>query len=787
MEYSFSFNNEKHRVNALHQYNILDTHEEQDYDDIVELATQICDVPIGMINLIDEDRQWSKAKKGIKENEIARSLSFCTHAIRNEEVMIVKDAQKDERFLDNPYVVNKPFIRFYAAVPLSTKEGYHIGTLAVIDQKPKELSSSQLLSLRRLAKQVMTLLNLRLNVKKRETAEKKLQTINRELTAKVKEKTSEITNIFERVSDSFIAINEDGNITYVNKKAEKLINNSSGKILGKSILDIFPKTMGLELYQLAKKATINQKKESYQLYYNNSKLWFDIQIYPSPSGISIFFHDITEWKVAEQKRNAEKYFSDSIINGLPGIFYLFDTNQKFLRWNKNFETVSGYSGQEIKQMSPLDFFDVKNQQRIQEAIETVFEKGTVDIEAPFMTKTGDKIPHYFTGKFDNFEGTPCLLGLGMDITDRKQAEEKYRNIFKNSLEGIYQSSIDGKFITANPALAKILGYETPEELIASINNIEEQLYKNPKDRLKLRHLLRKKNQVNGYEMKVMKKNKDIIWVNVNIRSIIGEQGNTLYLEGILQDITKRKVAEEKLRKQFKELQKTNFELDKFVYSVSHDLRAPLASILGLINVAQIENPTDPQNKYWDMVRKSINKLEGFIRDILDYSNNSRTEINIKKIDFKKIMDEVQENFSYLKGIERLNIEIEINDKVPFYSDENRIKIILNNLFSNAIKYQDLNKKSSYFKLNIEISEKQALINISDNGIGIEEAHLDKVFNMFYRASENSKGSGLGLYITNEIVLKLGGTINIKSEEGKGTSFEIIIPSLNLNRIEKLIK
>lgn len=778
MEYSFNSNSEKGRVKALHQYNILDTHEEQDYDNIVELATLICDVPIAMINLIDENRQWSKAKKGIKGDEIHRSLSFCTHAIRDEAVMIVKDAQKDTRFLDNPLVLEKPFIRFYAAVPLSTKEGYKIGTLAVIDQKPKELNNSQLSSLRMLAKQIMTLLDLRLNIKKRKTAETKLQTLNKELRAQVKEKTSEITNIFERVSDAFIAINKDAHITYVNKKAEKMMNENSDKILGKKISDVFPKTVGSELKQFTQKASVTQQPQSYQQYYENSKRWFDNQIYPSPSGASIFIRDITEWKIAEQKENAEKYFSDSIINGLPGIFYLFDTDQNFLRWNKNFETVSGYSGQEIKKMSPLDFFDEKDKLRIQKAIHTTFEKGIVDIEAPFTAKSGHKIPYYFTGKFYDFEDTPCLLGLGIDITQRKQAEEKYRNIFENSLEGIYQSTIDGKFLTANPAMAHILGYDNPEDLIGSISNIENQLYKNPKDRLRLRHLLRRKNEVNGFELQVIKKNNDIIWVNINIRTIKNEEGYILYLEGILKDITKRKIAEEKLKHQFEELQKSNFELDRFVYSVSHDLRAPLASILGLINVAQTEKPTASQNKYWEMVRSSINKLEGFIRDILDYFNNSRSEIKIEEIDFYKILDEVKESLSYLQEIERLNIEIDIHDRVPFYSDENRIKIILNNLFSNAIKYQDLNKESSYFKLKIEITEKQAVINVSDNGIGIEDTYLDKVFNMFYRASENSKGSGLGLYITNEIVDKLGGTIKIKSEAGKGTSFLIIIPSLN---------
>jgi PAS domain S-box-containing protein len=624
----------------------------------------------------------------------------------------------------------------------------------------------------------MTLLDLRLNIQKREAAEEKLETNNKELNAKVKEKTSEITDIFERVSDAFIAVDRDECITYINKKAKAIFSKSSKIILSKSLWNIFPKEVSLKLSQLTHEAMASQKSQSKQFYYEPDRLWFVIHIHPSPNGLSIYLRDITVRKIAEQKRKADKYFSDSIINGLPGIFYLFDTNLNFLRWNENFQTFSGYSAEEIKQMSPLDFFDDDDKPRIIKAIEIVLEKGTTDIEANFLIKSGQKIPHYFTGKFETFEGIPCVMGLGVDITERKEAEKNYRNIFENSLEGIYQSTPSGKFITANPAMANILGYSNPEELIISMTDIESQLYEYPKDRLKLQHLLKRNNQVNAFELQVRKKNGEVIWAHLNIRMVKDEEGNILHFEGILEDITKRKVAEEKLKQQFEELQKTNFELDKFVYSVSHDLRAPLASILGLINVAQLEKLSASQDQYWNMVRSSIIKLEGFIKDILDYSNNARREIKAQKIDFHKIMEEVQENFSYLSGVERLSVTIEVNEKLPFYSDETRIKIILNNLYSNTIKYQDVYKEQSYFKLKVDITAQQAHINVIDNGIGIEEYHLDKVFNMFYRASDNSKGSGLGLYITNETVLKLDGKIEIQSEMGKGTSFDILLPSLS---------
>lgn len=247
------------------------------------------------------------------------------------------------------------------------------------------------------------------------------------------------------------------------------------------------------------------------------------------------------------------------------------------------------------------------------------------------------------------------------------------------------------------------------------------------------------------------------------------------------NINEIKRAELKFKKQFEELQKTNHELDRFVYSVSHDLRAPLASILGLINLADMEKPSPVFGNYFALIRTSVNRLDGFIKDILDYSRNSRAEVTAEKIDFQKIVAEVQDNVRLMDGAARLKTELKIDNGFDFYSDRARVSILFNNLFSNAIKYQDHRKPVSTICIHVTLSLHQALIKFSDNGIGIAPEHLPKIFNMFYRASENSKGSGLGLYIANETLSKLGGTIKVESEPGLSTTFEITIPDSPPNK------
>jgi two-component system NtrC family sensor kinase len=152
---------EKKRLKVLWQYNVLDTMPEEVFDDLTELAAKICEAPIALITLVDENRQWFKAKVGVTINETSRDISFCAHAISQTELFIIPDATKDKRFSSNPLVVSDPKIRFYAGAPLITPDGHALGTLCVIDNKPRELRPAQKQALRVLSRHVMTQLELR--------------------------------------------------------------------------------------------------------------------------------------------------------------------------------------------------------------------------------------------------------------------------------------------------------------------------------------------------------------------------------------------------------------------------------------------------------------------------------------------------------------------------------------------------------------------------------------------------------------------------------------------------
>ncbi len=259
--------------------------------------------------------------------------------------------------------------------------------------------------------------------------------------------------------------------------------------------------------------------------------------------------------------------------------------------------------------------------------------------------------------------------------------------------------------------------------------------------------------------------------NENLESKINIRTNALN-----EEIKIRTKAENKLRLSNRSLRKTNSELDNFVYSVSHDLRAPIASVLGLINLAQKDSSKSMTRKYLGMIEDSVVQQDKFIRKILDQSRNARLEVKKEEIFFDKIITETFSQLKFIDISEKITKSININQDKPFYSDTWRLKVIFNNLLSNSIRHK--NGSPPNIQIDINIENDKAKIHIHDNGKGIPKKHLRHVFKMFYRATDENAGSGLGLYIVKETLEKLNGEIKLTSDEGKGTDVDLIIPSLN---------
>lgn len=224
-----------------------------------------------------------------------------------------------------------------------------------------------------------------------------------------------------------------------------------------------------------------------------------------------------------------------------------------------------------------------------------------------------------------------------------------------------------------------------------------------------------------------------------------------------------------------QLIKTNSELDRFVYSTSHDLRAPLTSVMGLIDIANRSNSDEEVARYLMMMKDRVLSLDKFIKDITDYSRNNRQEIVRERIPLHALASEVWESLKFSPEAEHITFTIDVAVDAVVESDRNRLKMILGNLISNAIRYHDTRKSDRYIRLQYLVNGRVTYLKVEDNGQGIAPEFHTRIFDMFFRGNENSKGSGLGLYIVKEALVKLSGSIRLESSPGIGSTFIVKLP------------
>jgi len=253
------------------------------------------------------------------------------------------------------------------------------------------------------------------------------------------------------------------------------------------------------------------------------------------------------------------------------------------------------------------------------------------------------------------------------------------------------------------------------------------------------------------------------WTDVDIKTAI-EEGNKFYL------------ANSMLAIKNEELQKAYSELDKFAYSVTHDMRGPLLSILGAVDVARNMDDLNEVREILELMDKSVKKLDNFIRSIHDYYNLKRGELHITEIDFKDVTRDQEDIYMIAAKMNNIRFTTSVEQSEMFRCDEASMKIILNNLLSNAFKYQRKNIEEKFVDFSVEVSKGRATILVKDNGIGIHENHIAEIFNMFFRATSEEVGSGFGLYNVKDALLKLNGEITVDSKIDNGTTFKVVIPS-----------
>jgi PAS domain S-box-containing protein len=221
--------------------------------------------------------------------------------------------------------------------------------------------------------------------------------------------------------------------------------------------------------------------------------------------------------------------------------------------------------------------------------------------------------------------------------------------------------------------------------------------------------------------------------------------------------------------------RSNHQLDEVIYKTTHDLKAPVWSALGLIQIAQ-QSEDKEKDKYINLIKKNLMKLDSFIEEMNTFFRIERLTVQREKIELEKMISEEVEILRNLHPNDTMQFDVQMNGRVELFSDQLRVRAIVTNMISNAIKYRDLKKENPFIKIVVHVDRKYCDICFEDNGIGIAPAHQQKIFDLFFRATDQAQGSGLGLFIVKDALSRLQGTIEVKSTVGVGTSFQVRIPN-----------
>lgn len=506
-------------------------------------------------------------------------------------------------------------------------------------------------------------------------------------------------------------------------------------------------------------------------------------------GILFFAIDVTEQVLSRKKIEESKKSYRELIENLPVATYSCDADGRIMIYNKAAAALWGREPEIGKDLwfgswkvytldgNPIPLKSCPMAVVLKEG------KAVIGEEIIIERSNGDKINvlPYPVPIFDSSGRISGAINMLMDITKIKNAElalkeseKKYRQIVETAQEGMWLIDETNKTTFVNTKMGEILEYTREEMMDKEIYSFMSEKGKKIVDKLLLQ---REEKYSRQSRFKFISKNGKEIWANVAANPIFDETGIYKGSLAMVTDITDRKRAEEKLEQQNLELIKTNSELDRFVYSVSHDLRSPLTSVLGLISFIEEESLETDTLEHVKMIRNSINRLDEFIKNILSYSRNKRTGLEVKKIPLQKTILDIVDSLHSMEEAKGIHFEIDIQEKMPFYSDGLRFNTILENLISNAVKYHKKNQTDSYIKIIGKSNNKKLQLSIVDNGIGIDSAHHNKIFDMFFRLSGKTEGSGIGLYIVKETVQKLEGSIQVESELGTGTTFIITLKNL----------
>lgn len=567
-------------------------------------------------------------------------------------------------------------------------------------------------------------------------------------------------------------------------------NNKSGDIMRLSpyLLLLF----GLALTLIGTMYVRNNQKQAFKLSVMNKALAqknFEMN------------SEVTERERLNQVLRKSERENKAIINAVSDIIFEMSTSGEILFLNETWQKVTGF---EIIRSLNRNLFELLHPQDQAEQRDqfNLMVKGQKPAYRSFTRLRSSD------GSYRSVELAISMLrqdenrnmrvvGTITDVEERRraeralgEAEKKYRTIVENAAGGIYQLTPQGQYLSANPAMARILGFESVDSLLNDIRNAHEQVYIDPREHSAFIRELESYGVAKNYEMRARCRNGEIIWVNENARSVKDDDGNILYYEGSIEDVTQRKEAELQLREAKIQSDLANRAKSEFLANMSHELRTPLNAIIGFSEIIknQVFGPVGQKQylEYSEDIFSSGKHLLKIINDILDVARIEAGDrhLNEALVNIEKVIGSSLELLAPKIETSRMVIVNHVTGDVPLViGEEIAIKQMLTNLLSNAVKFTP---EGGRITISHKLDDEGGLrLSVSDTGVGLDEEEIEKALSRFGQVDStlhrSTSGTGLGLTLINSLINLHGGSFELFSQKGIGTTATIVFPPRRVAR------
>lgn len=774
--------NEEARLEALRRTLLLDTLPEAEFDDAARLASIICRAPIALVSLVDEHRQWFKARIGLSAQQTSREVAFCAHAILEGGTFIVPDAHADERFRDNPLVVDDPRVRFYAGAVLNDEGGFPLGTLCVIDHVPRQLDEGQLDALAALSRTVTALLQLR---RARNDAEETL----------------------DNALDLLQTLDTDGRFLYVNRAWLDALGYTREEARE---LDLFavlaPEHHGQcrALLDRVRRGESVRNVETVFLTKGGSRLVVEgsaraaVDAYGRHVTRSVF-RDITERKSAEASLKASELQFRTLADNAPIGIYRTDAEGRCVYTNARWRELSGLSEEEALGDGWLAAIHPDDQANVQRAWLDRTGAGNAFTAAPFrfVTRGGsEKWVRSRAATLRDEDGVLTgYLGSVEDITDLHALTQALRESasFQRALLDaasliIISTDVEGRVRSVNTGAQLALGYSAAEligapppaamhdaaEIVARAQQLSAELGEPIKASFDVLVAKARRGLIDENEWTYFRKDGTSFPVRLTVTAARDDRGELVGFLGVGKDISEERRAL-KARNEVERLK------DEFVSTVSHELRTPLTSIRGALSLLHGKVVDRSSAKGEELLRIAHTNAERLIRlvnDILDLEKIAagKLELKYRRVSALRLIEGGIASTAEIAAAAGIAVSVIAEDGIELEADEDRLVQVLTNFISNALKFT---ARGETVRVTCARSGSTVRFEVVDRGPGIAHEHQHTLFERFRQIDTSDArprgGTGLGLAICKAIVEQHGGQVGLTSSLGLGSTFWFTVP------------